>query len=143
MKKISKVGKSILKDMLKFKNMGETRDEIINNSSDADILYKDPISEKALHLHPLSLNVIVKEIIPRYDAKEYVLSSLDSSPLPYFKAGSYISIKTRIGDSFTSRPYSICSSPKKALNGSYSVMIEDYRDGFVAPYLYKNLKVGD
>lgn len=70
MKKISKVGKSILKDMLKFKNMGETRDEIINNSSDADILYKDPISEKALHLHPLSLNVIVKEIIPRYDAKE-------------------------------------------------------------------------
>ena len=143
MKKISKVGKSILKDMLKFKNMGETRDEIINNSSDADILYKDPISEKAMHLHPQSLNVIVKEIIPRYDAKEYVLSSLDSSPLPYFKAGSYISIKTRIGDSFTSRPYSICSSPKKALNGSYSVMIEDYRDGFVAPYLYKNLKVGD
>ena len=143
MSKIIKIGKSRLKDMLGFKNLGKHRDEIIESSSSEDISYFDAISEKAQSLHLLILNVKVEDIIPRYDAKEFVFSSIDSTPLPFFKAGSYISIKTKIGDVYTSRPYSICSSPKDALSGKISIMIEDYPDGFVAPYLYKNIKIGD
>ena len=143
MSKMVKVGKNVFKDMLKFKNLGKTRDDIIHSNSLDFRNDSDPISEKADHLHPNLLKVRVTDIIPRYDAKEFVLSSLDNSPLPFFRAGSYISIKTKIGESITSRPYSICSSPKLALEGKYSVMIEDYPAGFVAPYLYKNLKIGE
>lgn len=143
MRKMVKVGKNAFKDMLKFKNLGKTRDSIIESNSAEFIPYNDPISEKADHLHPNLIKVKITDIIPRYDAKEYVLSNIDNSPLPYFRAGSYISIKTKIGDTITSRPYSICSSPKEALNGKYSIMIEDYPAGFVAPYLYKNIQIGD
>ena len=143
MSKKIKVGKNSYLDMLKFKNLGKTRDKVIDEYCGDKVFYSDPISDKAEHLHQESLKVRVTDIIPRYDAKEYVLSNIDNSPLPYFRAGSYISIKTKIGDTITSRPYSICSSPKEALNGKYSIMIEDYPAGFVAPYLYKNIQVGD
>ena len=143
MSKKIKVGKNSYLDMLKFKNLGKTRDKVIDEYCGDKVFYSDPISDKAEHLHQESLKVIVTDIIPRYDAKEYVLSNIDNSPLPYFRAGSYISIKTKIGDTITSRPYSICSSPKEALNGKYSIMIEDYPAGFVAPYLYKNIQIGD
>ena len=143
MSKKIKVGKNSYLDMLKFKNLGKTRDKVIDEYCGDKVFYSDPISDKAEHLHQQSLKVRVIDIIPRYDAKEYVLSNIDNSPLPYFRAGSYISIKTKIGDTITSRPYSICSSPKEALNGKYSIMIEDYPAGFVAPYLYKNIQIGD
>lgn len=143
MSKKIKVGKNSYLDMLKFKNLGKTRDKVIDEYCGDKVFYSDPISDKAEHLHQDSLKVRVTDIIPRYDAKEYVLSNIDNSPLPYFRAGSYISIKTKIGDTITSRPYSICSSPKEALNGKYSIMIEDYPEGFVAPYLYKNIQIGD
>ena len=143
MSKKIKVGKNSYLDMLKFKNLGKTRDKVIDEYCGDKVFYSDPISDKAEHLHQESLKVRVTDIIPRYDAKEYVLSNIDNSPLPYFRAGSYISIKTKIGNSLTSRPYSICSSPKEALNGKYSIMIEDYPAGFVAPYLYKNIQIGD
>lgn len=143
MSKKIKVGKNSYLDMLKFKNLGKTRDKVIDEYFGDKVFYSDPISDKTEHLHQDSLKVRVTDIIPRYDAKEYVLSNIDNSPLPYFRAGSYISIKTKIGDTITSRPYSICSSPKEALNGKYSIMIEDYPAGFVAPYLYKNIQIGD
>ena len=143
MSKKIKVGKNSYLDMLKFKNLGKTRDKVIDEYCGDKVFYSDPISDKAEHLHQDSLKVRVTDIIPRYDAKEYVLSNIDNSPLPYFRAGSYISIKTKIGDTITSRPYSICSSPKEALNGKYSIMIEDYPAGFVAPYLSKNIQIGD
>ncbi len=138
MSKKIKVGKNSYLDMLKFKNLGKTRDKVIDEYCGDKVFYSDPISDKAEHLHQESLKVRVTDIIPRYDAKEYVLSNIDNSPLPYFRAGSYISIKTKIGDTITSRPY-----PKEALNGKYSIMIEDYPAGFVAPYLYKNIQIGD
>lgn len=143
MSKKIKVGKNSYLDMLKFKNLGKTRDKVIDEYCGDKVFYSDPISDKVEHLHQESLKVRITDIIPRYDAKEYVLSNIDNSPLPYFRAGSYISIKTKIGDTITSRPYSICSSPKEALNGKYSIMIEDYPAGFVAPYLYNNIQIGD
>ena len=143
MSKKIKVGKNSYIDMLKFKNLGKTRDKVIDEYCGDKVFYSDPISDKAEHLHQDSLKVRVTDIIPRYDAKEYILSNIDNSPLPYFRAGSYISIITKIGDTITSRPYSICSSPKEALNGKYSIMIEDYPEGFVAPYLYNNIQIGD
>ena len=143
MSKKIKVGKNSYLDMLKFKNLGKTRDKVIDEYCGDKVFYSDPISDKSEHLHQESLKVRVTDIIPRYDAKEYVLSNIDNYPLPYFRAGSYISIKTKIGDTITSRPYSICSSPKEALNGKYSIMIEDYPEGFVAPYLYNNIQIGD
>lgn len=143
MSKMIKVGKNPLMDMKKFKDLGKTRSSVINSSDSIDIEYLDTIKDKADHLHPGKIRVRVEKIIERYDAKEFEFSTLDSSPLPFFKAGSYISLKIKIGQTFTSRPYSICSSPKEALNGKLSIMIEDYKEGYFAPYVYRNLKVGD
>ena len=52
MSKMVKVGKNVFKDMLKFKNLGKTRDDIIHSNSLDFRNDSDPISEKADHLHP-------------------------------------------------------------------------------------------
>lgn len=138
-----KVGRFAFLDMMKFKNLGKKRDSVINNATSYPSEHTDIIKDKSTHLHPITLDLVVDDIIERYDAKEFVFASKDYSPLPFFRAGQYLSIKTKIGSVYTSRPYSICSSPKMALEGKISIMVENYPAGFVAPYLYKNLMIGD
>ena len=138
-----KIGKNGLVDIKKFGMLGKTRNKAIENSPISDDFHSYRINDIAASLHRDHMDLVVTEINERGNAKEFVLSSPDSTPLPSFRAGSYVSLKVKIGDSYTSRPYSISSSPKDAERGKLSVTIENYEEGFVAPYLYSNLKKGD
>ncbi len=140
-----KVGLIGVLDMLKFKNMAKNREQVIQAAPANDIVCEFQINKNAKSLHPDKQVLCVKEIIehPAAGAKTFVLGSKDGSPVAFFRAGQYLSLKLPIGGSFVTRPYSISSSPKWALEGKYAITVKTNPGGFAADWILSNLKVGD
>lgn len=131
-------------DMLKFKNMAKVREQAIQAAPSNEISGEFSINRNAKALHPDHLKLVVKEIINHKGAgaKTFVFGSADGKALPYFRAGQYLSLKLKIGESFITRPYSISSSPKWAREGKIAVTVRSNPDGFAADWLLENLKEG-
>ena len=131
--------------MLKFKNMKKVREQAIQAAPAAEVKGDFAINRNAKALHPDFLTLVVAEIIDRgsADAKTYVLKSKDGKALPYFRAGMYLNLKLPLDGSLVTRSYSLCSSPKKALEGKYAITIRSNPGGFAADKLLAELKVGD
>ena len=138
--KVGLIGKF---DMLKFKNMSKTREKAIQAAPAGEISGVFPVNENAKALHPDFLELTIDQIVARNAAKTFVLKSKDGKPLPYFRAGQYISLKLPLDDSLVTRSYSLCSSPKEALGGSYAITVRANPGGFVADRLLSEKKVGD
>ena len=132
-------------DMLKFKNMSKVREDYIQAAPANEITADYPINKKAKLLHPDFQKLVIADIIdhPEAASKTYIFKAKDGGPLAYFRAGQYISLKMQIGQSFISRPYSICSAPKDALEGMLAITVQSKADGFAADYLLANAAVGD
>ena len=132
-------------DMLKFKNMSKVREDYIQAAPANEITANYPINKKAKLLHPDFQKLVIADIIdhPEAASKTYIFKAKDGGPLAYFRAGQYISLKMQIGQSFISRPYSICSAPKDALEGMLAITVQSKADGFAADYLLANAKIGD
>lgn len=140
-----KIGLIGLFDMLKFKNMSKVREQAIEAAPAKEVKGDFPINNNAKALHPDYLALVVDEIIDRgsANAKTFVLKSKDGKALPYFRAGMYINLKLNLDGSQVTRSYSLCSSPKKALDGKYAITVRSNPGGFVADRLLAELKVGD
>ena len=140
--KVGLIGKL---DMLKFKNMGKTREKAIQSAPASKITGSFPINENANNLHPNYMTLVIKEIVSHENAraKTYIFQRANGETFPYFRAGQYISLKLSLEGSFVTRAYSISSSPKDALKGIMSITIRTNPNGFVADKLLDNLKVGD
>ena len=138
--KVGLVGKL---DMLKFKNMAKAREKAIQGAPANEISAVFPVNENAKALHPDYLELIIDKIVERNAAKTFVLKSADGKPLPYFRAGQYISLKLEMDGSLVTRSYSLCSSPREALTGTYSITVRANPSGFVADRLLSEKKVGD
>ena len=140
-----KVGLIGVLDMLKFKNMAKVREQAIQAAPAKEIKGDFAINRNAKLLHPDHQKLVVSEVIPHdaAGAKTYVFRSAENKPLAYFRAGQYLSLKLQIGDSFVTRPYSISSSPKWALEGKVAITVRTNPGGFVADWLLENLKEGD
>ena len=132
-------------DMLKFKNMAKDRNKTIDAAKEKEIVGEFKINQNAKALHPDFVELKVAKIIDRSaaGAKTFVFESLNGKALPYFRAGQYLSLKLKIGDSFVTRPYSISSAPSEALKGRYEVTVKANPDGFAADWMLNNLKEGD
>jgi Flavodoxin reductases (ferredoxin-NADPH reductases) family 1 len=132
-------------DMLKFKNQPKVREQAIQAAPATDVVGEYAINNNAKALHPDFLNLVVDEIIDHGDAaaKTFVFKREEGGPLPYFRSGMYISLKLELEGSFVTRSYSLCYSPKKALEGIYAITVRSNPGGFVADKLLENLKVGD
>lgn len=132
-------------DMLKFKNMASDREKAIQAAPANPIIANFPINENAKALHPDHLDLVVKEVVDHSEAgaKSFVFTREDGKPLPYFRAGQYLSLKLPIGESFVTRPYSISSGPKWARDGMYAVTIKANPAGYAADWMLQNLKAGD
>ena len=59
---------------------------------------------------------------------------------PYFRAGQFITLSCKAGESFMSRPYSIISSPKEALAGRLEIMVQ--RKGIFSTFLIDEAPAG-
>ncbi len=140
-----KVGLIGVLDMLKFKNMAKVREKAIQTAPAKEVDGEFTINRLAKTLHPDYQKLVVAEIIDHAgaDSKTFVFQREDGAPVAYFRAGQYLSLKLRIGESFVTRPYSISSSPKWALEGKVAITVRSNPGGFAADWLLENLKVGD
>ena len=132
-------------DMLKFKNMAKTREKTIQAAPANEIVAEYSINRNAKALHPDFLPLVVENIIDHGNAcaKTFVFKKADGGALPYFRAGQYLSLKLDLDGSKVSRPYSISSGPKDALEGRIAVSVRANPGGFAADRILSGLKVGD
>ncbi len=140
-----KVGLVGALDMLKFKNMAKVREQAIQAAPAREVDGNFTINTKAKELHPDFQELGVMKVIDHDEAgaKTFVLKRTDGKPAAYFRAGQYLSLKMQIGSSFITRPYSISSSPKMALDGKYCITVKTNPGGFAADYMLENLHEGD
>ena len=132
-------------DMLKFKNMAKTREKVIQNAPANEIVADYAINRNAKALHPDFLPLVVDSIIDHgtAGAKTFVFKKTDGGALPFFRAGQYLSLKLDLNGSKVTRPYSISSGPKEALEGHIAVTVRANPGGFAADRILSGLKVGD
>lgn len=140
-----KVGLIGALDMLKFKNMAKVREMAIQAAPADEITADYAINNKARALHPDFQELVIDKVIDHEGAgaKTFLMRSADGGPLAYFRAGQYLSLKLAIGESSVSRPYSISSAPKDALEGVVSVTVRSNPGGFAAEYMLEEFKEGD
>lgn len=129
-------------DLAKMFAMVAERTERIASAA-AVIDRNDPISELSRLLHPCTLNLKVAEIKEETEmARTYRLINPDGkTPLPYFRAGQYISLKPVVDQVEITRPYSISSAPCQA-GSFYEITVNRKPGGFFSEHLWENWKVG-
>ncbi len=96
-------------------------------------------------LHPGVQYLKVKKIVENENAKTYYLEAnaeKGTKSLAYFSAGQYLSIELEIGKMKLNRPYSLASSPKEALEGTYMLTIKRVDGGLASNYILDNWAVG-
>ncbi len=137
--KVGLIGKF---DMLKFKNMSKVREQAIQAAPAKEVSGEFKINQNAKALHPDRMVLTIGEVIdhPGAAAKTFVFNG---KAIPWFRAGQYLSMKIRIGDSFITRPYSISSSPAWTKEGKIAITVRSNPNGFAADWILNNWKVGD
>ena len=140
--KVGLIGKF---DMLKFKNMSKVREKAIQAAPANEVSGEFAINTNAKKLHPDYQRLVIDEVIPHEGAKAktFVFRRADGEAFPYFRAGQYLSLKLPLEDSFVTRAYSLCSSPKDALKGRAAITVRSNPGGFAADKLLAALKPGD
>ena len=96
-------------------------------------------------LHPGVQYLKVNKIVENENAKTYYLEAnaeKGTKSLAYFSAGQYLSIELEIGKMKLNRPYSLASSPKEALEGTYMLTIKRVDGGLASNYILDNWAVG-
>ena len=110
-------------DLLAFKKLVPNRQNIIARGTSEPIIAVPPVNILARAVHPAVQNLIVREVIE--ENKEIISYKLvpnhkkGTDQCAYFRAGQYLSIKIEIDGHPVTRPVSISSSPKEALQGYY------------------------
>ena len=95
--------------------------------------------------HPAKQHLIVSDIAKGKNTNVYKLipnGDKGTHACAYFSAGQYITVYAEIGGKTYSRPYSLVSSPKDALNGFYTLAIKAVDGGLVSNYILENWSVG-
>ncbi len=143
MKKIN----GFIKDTLGFFRVTNRRRNVIKKG-DENKEFKDPIKELCQKVHPDKVEVKVVDIKESsLTSKTFTFKPLSKYELPPFQAGQYVSFELKIGNTYTTRPYSISSAPFEARQGEksfFQVTIKKVNEkGFVADYFFDRVKVGD
>ncbi|MBQ3460866.1 MAG: iron-sulfur cluster-binding domain-containing protein [Solobacterium sp.] len=138
--------KGFLQDVLGASRVTNARRNLIKNASVLNV-YSDPIREVAKEVHPEPFKVTVVSVSDASPtAKTFRLKPL-AGKLPPFEAGMYVSFQDlKIGNTVTTRPFSISSAPFEARSEDpfFEVTIRKGRDnGFVSNYFYNEVREGD
>lgn len=103
-------------------------------------------NELANALYPGTQHLKVAKVISHGDdAKSFVLvpnPEKGTKSLAWFSAGQYLSLSLEIGPVKLTRPYSLSSSPREALNGQYMLTIKRVEGGLASTYILDNWTVG-
>ena len=103
-------------------------------------------NEIANALHPKVQHLKVAKIEEEAgNCKRYYLvpnEEKGTRALAWFSAGQYLSITLKIGNMILTRPYSLASSPREALEGTYLLTIQKVEGGLASQFIHDNWQVG-
>lgn len=129
-------------DMLRFKKLVPNRRAALAAGSAQPLPQDYRVNQQARRLHPGMMEVeltAVRSLCP--GMKEFTFRRIDGDAFPFFRAGQYVSLQAQVGGSVVSRPYSMVSSPRQALENQLVLGIADA--GFFSGWLHENAKPGD
>ena len=129
-------------DMLRFKKLVPNRREALASGANTPLPQEYRTNELAKRLHPGMMDVeltAVRQVAA--GMVELTFKRLDAAAFPFFRAGQYVSLQGRVGESVVSRPYSIVSSPRQALANELVLGVADA--GFFSGWLNREAKPGD
>ena len=96
-------------------------------------------------LHPNKQYLRVHSVINHKNAKTFILKPSEekgTKECAYFSAGQYLSVFAEKDGKIYSRPYSIVSSPKESLAGTYMITVKSVDGGLVSNTILKKWKTG-
>lgn len=133
-----------LLDMLAFKNLVPLRKKMLRSAPDTRPDPDPPVNMLARRLHPVRQYLRIDEVIEETpDVRSYRLvpdPARGTSGLAVFRTGQYLSVKLIVDGVRLTRPYSIASSPREALDGFYTLTIK--RSAFATGHIWEHWKVG-
>ena len=129
-------------DIKRFMGMTEVRRQLIAAAPDDLPVAEYGVNRLARALHPGFMRAEVAAKAPAgVDCCRVTLRSLrEDGRFPYFRAGQFVTLSARVGESFLTRPYSIVSSPREALAGTLEVIVQ--RAGIFSTWLIDEAPVG-
>ena len=131
-----------------FTKMNPTRQAKIEAAPAAKLPETDSYkpNQLAKALHPGKQHVKVVRIEEEVgNAKRYYLApnpEKGTKALAWFSAGQYLSVTLKIGNMTLTRPYSLASSPRQALEGIYMLTIQKVEGGLASQFIHDNWQVG-
>ena len=121
--------------------MTAKRRQLIDEAPAAPLVYEYGFNRLAQSLHPGFVKAVIADKAPcSADCWRISLEPADGGEFPYFRAGQFITLSCKAGDSFLSRPYSIISSPKEALEGKLEIMVQ--RKGIFSTFIIDEAAAG-
>ena len=130
-------------DIRRAMEMPARRRELIAQSSSQIPQASYGVNELAASLHPGIVRARISEKRPAgVDCCVITLQSLGKDGrFAWFRAGQFITLSAEVGDSFISRPYSLSSSPKQALEGIYEITVQ--KKGIFSRWLIEEARIGE
>lgn len=131
-----------------FTKMNPTRQAKIEAAPARELPKADSYkpNQLAKALHPGTQYVKVAKIQEEASgSKRYYLvpnEEKGTKSLAWFSAGQYLSVSLEIGPMKLTRPYSIASSPREALEGTYMLTVQRVEGGIASTYIHDNWQVG-
>jgi ferredoxin-NADP reductase len=130
-----------LQDLCEYLRVSQRRKALRQPGQGADYAKDtEPIQRIVARLHPRRMRLRVTELIQETPTAKTLRFERIDGPLPPFRPGQYINLFVDVDGVLTSRPYSIASPPGAAF---LDLTARDKPDGFVAPYLLNEVKIGD
>jgi glycine betaine catabolism B len=132
-----------LLDVAEYRRVAKNRKALREPGQGTDYTherFREVVQRVVSRIHPKRMNLRVVEILPQTaTAKTFCFERVDG-PLPPFRAGQYVNVTVNVEGVRTSRPYSISSAP---MAERLELTVRDKPRGFVSPYLFNELRVGD
>ena len=134
--------------VLPFVKMLPQRKKYVSAASSRALPAKDSYTPNALAraLHPGVQHVKVVRIEEEAaQCRRYYLApnpEKGTQALAWFSAGQYLSVQLQIGSVKLSRPYSISSAPRQALEGIYMLTIQRVAGGLASQFIHDTWQVG-
>ena len=121
--------------------MTAKRRRLIDETPATPLIYEYGVNRLAKALHPGFVKAVIAEKTAcSADCLKITLEPADGGEFPYFRAGQFVTLSCRAGESFLSRPYSIISSPKEALAGRLDIMVQ--KKGIFSTFIIDEAPVG-
>ncbi len=118
--------------------MAEKRRQLIDETPAEPLKYEYGVNRLSKALHPGIMKALIckKEECGPGCVKITLKSLREDGRFPYFRAGQFVTLSCPVKDSFLSRPYSIASSPKRALEGYIDIIVQ--KKGIFSSYLIED-----